>query len=676
MKKKKTIIVIFLIVLLCLIVVGIGLFNYLKDPNKLNSTEKRYLADNSATVQNINILNNVNIFGNAGEGLFYDFVDDFSNEYGLQTNTVAYNLGESTNAISFGADNVVNQNEKVFYIDHYVLLGKEYDYMSSIKNISSKKIGVLANNLSYVTEYLGSHDNLTISSYQNDEELFKAFDSQEEIQFIIVPLNLYLDKILSNNYYINYHFSDMHYYYKFNIGEGNVLGSILSKYYNVWSEDNLNEYYNDHLFNLFVNSLNISLTEVDAMKGITYNYGFINNSPYEILTGGNYGGIIAQYLKEFTDFSDTELKFTKYKNIKKFNKAINDNKINLYFAYFNLNNNFSDIHSSIGLNYSVLVNKKNSLVVRSLNSLGNEEVYVEKNTNLHTYLSTRYKLNLKTYDNLSDLKKLVKKNKIIVIDSNIFDTYQNSVFGNYNERLSFEVDSDYTFKIKTNETFTKLFEKFINYKDPAETIYKGIYNHDKTLESGTLTGTIAKYFMYVLIVVVAVFLYVYKTAKRVKISKKIKKEDKLKYIDQLTSLKNRNYLSENLENWSKNTIYPQAVIVIDLNNLQNINDTLGYEQGDIQIKAAANVLVKTQLDNSDIIRTDGNEFVIYLVGYQTKQITSYIHKLNKEFKKLPYEYGASIGYSTIEDEIKSVEDAINEAVEDVKKQKEVKKEVN
>ena len=182
--------------------------------------------------------------------------------------------------------------------------------------------------------------------------------------------------------------------------------------------------------------------------------------------------------------------------------------------------------------------------------------------------------------------------------------------------------------------------------------------------------------MYILIIFVLSFLYVYKITKKVKISKKIKKEDKLKYIDQLTSLKNRNYLSENLENWAKNTVYPQTIIVVDLNNLQDINDTMGYEQGDIQIKAAANILVKTQLDNSDIIRTDGNEFVIYLVGYQTKQITSYIHKLAKEFKKLPYEYGAAIGYSMIENDIKSVEDAMNEAVEDVKKQKNNKKEVN
>ena len=70
----------------------------------------------------------------------------------------------------------------------------------------------------------------------------------------------------------------------------------------------------------------------------------------------------------------------------------------------------------------------------------------------------------------------------------------------------------------------------------------------------------------------------YKSTKRVKISKKIKKVEKIRYIDQLTSLKNRNYLNENINAWNKNTIYPQATIVLDLNKLQEINDTLGYEK--------------------------------------------------------------------------------------------------
>ena len=64
-----------------------------------------------------------------------------------------------------------------------------------------------------------------------------------------------------------------------------------------------------------------------------------------------------------------------------------------------------------------------------------------------------------------------------------------------------------------------------------------------------------------------------------------------------------------------------------------------------------------------------NEFMIYFVGYNQKQITSYMHKLNKNFKTLPFNYGISISYSMIESDTKSIEDAINECVEDIKKQK-------
>ena len=131
------------------------------------------------------------------------------------------------------------------------------------------------------------------------------------------------------------------------------------------------------------------------------------------------------------------------------------------------------------------------------------------------------------------------------------------------------------------------------------------------------------------------------------------------------------YLSENINVWNNNTIYPQTILIVDLNKVQEINDTKGYEEGDKQIKAAANILIRTQLDNSDIIRTDGNEFVVYLVGYNQKQITNYIHKLNKEFKNLPYDYGAEFGYSMKIDEIKTIEDALNEATKVLKKQKEV-----
>ena len=53
-----------------------------------------------------------------------------------------------------------------------------------------------------------------------------------------------------------------------------------------------------------------------------------------------------------------------------------------------------------------------------------------------------------------------------------------------------------------------------------------------------------------------------------------------------------------------------------------------------------------------------------------KQVTNYIHKLSRELKKLPYSYGAEFGYSFIENDLKTIEDAMNEAIEDMKKSKE------
>ena len=58
-----------------------------------------------------------------------------------------------------------------------------------------------------------------------------------------------------------------------------------------------------------------------------------------------------------------------------------------------------------------------------------------------------------------------------------------------------------------------------------------------------------------------------------------------------------------------------------------------------------------------------------LVGYNQKQVINYIRKLTKELDNLPYNYGGEFGYSMINDDLKTVEDALNEAVDAMKKQK-------
>ena len=667
MKNKKSVIIT-IVVILAVVIIGLIAFRVLTDENKLTSSERRWINNNISTVQNINVVNNVNLFGNTGTGVFYDFLSDFEREYDLELNPVTFNYGENTNGLTLGVTKTLSEKDFVFYEDHYVLVGTEKEVVSNYSDLAGMKIGVISDDASYISGYLEVVGNVTLTQYESKEELLEAFSENEDIEYMIVPLSIYLDEVLAQDYTINYHLSDIKLYYVIR-GNDDTLTRILEKFYNNWYQENLDVYLKDAEFQLFTSSLGISETEVDAMQSVTYNYGFINNSPYEVIMSGNYGGIIAMYLYGFSEFSDIEFNYTKYRNLNRFERAIKNGDVDLYFNYYNLDDDYYEADSNLVVRYSVIANHENHLVVNSMESLVGSTVYVEENSYLYHYLESIDGITIETYEGEKELKKLNRKDVILVIDKNIFDLYSGSTLSNYTERYSDSLNTTYQFKSRTDSAFYKLFTKYAMVMDNNEVIYDGMYSHSMTVRTGSILGTIAKYILLTLLVFAVIFIIFYKSSKRIKIAKRIKKDNKMKFIDQLTSLKNRNYLNEYIHNWNNNTVYPQTMIVVDLNNIQFINDTLGYEEGDKQIKAAANILIKTQLDNSDIMRTDGNEFLIYLVGFTQKQVTNYIHKLNKEFKKLPYEYGAEFGYSMINDNVKTIEDAILEATDEMKKGK-------
>lgn len=672
MKNKKYLIIGILVAMLLIIGVSGGIYFYLNS-NHLTIAEKNWIDENHSTAQviNINIINDAYVFGNNGSGVFYDFVNDFKGRHDLNINEVTFNYGGVTSGVSLGAKTALTENDLVFYTDHYVLIGKEFEIISGMDEIVNKDVAILARDLSYVSNYI-SNSNINYKSYDAVDDLLSSM--KEENKYAIVPLHLYLGEIVKSDYTVVYHFSDINIYYTMTLID-DTLSSVLEKFYEDWQKD-FTECYNDNLFSLMVTSLGISDTEIDAMQSVTYEYGYLNNSPYEVISNGNYGGIAAVYLSGFMDFADIEFNFTKYRNFNKFNKALNKGEVDVYFGYYNMINDFSKTLNGINVEYAVVANTKNDIVINSVNYLVGKEVYVDKNSILYTYLSTINGINIKPYNNTKELLKLNRKDEIIFIDSNIFEYYRSHGLENYTLRYENDINYVYGFNVNNNSAMYKLLNEYMSVTDSRRVLNEGFYNHEKTVSSGLILSLLAKYFIYFLIIFIIIALIVIRKTRKITIAKKIKKDDKLRFIDQLTLLKNRNYLSENIKEWSNNTIYPQTILVIDLNHLQHINDIEGYDEGDKQIKAAANALIKTQLDNSDIIRTDGNEFVVYLVGYSQKQITNYIHKLNKEFKKLPYDYGAEFGYSMILDDIKTIEDALNEAVKALKKQKELNEDKN
>ena len=665
MKKKRWIISLIAIILV-LLVGGIITFNILNDENKLTSEERTWINDNINNVQNIYVVKDENAFSKDGSGVFYSFLNDFSEEYGINLNIITFDGSSAPSSNNLNYTKELKDNSKVFFTDHYVLVGKNNEVLNSNKDLENKTIGVLNSELEYIKSYL-KEVNINYNGYDTIDDLFKSVTTNSS--YIILPRIKYIDKILSNNLEIVYHLSDINNYYVLN-STGDMLGSILNKYYTKWSK-----YIDSNLkgeeFNIFTKSLGVSETEIDKLLSIDYRYGFINNSPYEVIMSGNYGGIIAEYLQEFSEFSGVYFDITKYKNIDKLVNAINRDKVDLYFEFNDsIESNYTETTHGINSSLSILTTKDSEKMINSIYGLLGETVYVENNSNLMKYLKSIGNINIETYDTSKELFKLNKEDVIIVMDTYIYEYYGDTKLSNYVSKFDTFINNKYSFRVsKEYSTLYKLLDKYISYLDNSTMINQCINSHVETVKSVSVLNNIAKYFIVSIVAILLISLIVYKNSKRIRIAKRIRNTDKIRFIDELTCLKNRAYLSDFIKTWSNNTIYPQTIIVMDLNRLQEINDKHGVLEGDKQIQAAANALIKTQLDNSDLMRSDGNEFVIYTVGYSQKQVINYIHKLNKELKKLPYNYGAEFGYSIIENNLKTVEDALNEAVEDMKNKK-------
>lgn len=81
----------------------------------------------------------------------------------------------------------------------------------------------------------------------------------------------------------------------------------------------------------------------------------------------------------------------------------------------------------------------------------------------------------------------------------------------------------------------------------------------------------------------------------------------LAYIDQVTGCYNRNYYEREvlLEGYK----YHGFLIVVDINGLKNINDTLGHTQGTAKIISISSIL-KQLFNKGKVIRIGGDEFII------------------------------------------------------------------
>ena len=674
MKNKKLFILVPIIILVVLLVVVYVYFNN-EDVNSFTASERKWLEENSNIRENFEVITDYPIYGE--NGIFYEFINSLEKTTNLEFNVIPYYKNTTTSSHDFKFRVVkqysdITENDILLNEDAYVVIGKTEKKINKISDFEDVVLGVFTGDVGDISYYLKSGRNLTYKTYDSATKLFTALD-KSDVDMVIVPNIMYLDQTIANeNYHINYVLTEMSNKIVLTLDTTNSeLSNIVKKHFIYWTNNYFVESYNKRLLDYYIDSNNINDKTRSKILSKTYTYGFVKNYPYEAIVRGNFVGISAEYINRIIRLSDIEFEFKEYETLEELKLAIQNSEVDIFFNYYNFDNeNYQKTASTFIEKYVVLGNLTDSYVVNSFESLKGTKITLLDNTALYNYFKSNSKANINKVDSL---KKLVKNkdNDLLVVDNEVYNYYKNSKFKKYELLYSDIMTNDYTFMInKEDSEFYEMFNYIIGTNSYYNYRNSGLNSlHVSILNQSTFRGLYIVLSLIILIPIIVGFVLftLYKNTKKVKT---LKKEERKKYTDMLTSLKNRNYLNFNINNWNESKKYPQAIVMIDLNNINYVNENYGYKKGDNLIIKAASLLVSTQLEKSEIIRTDGNEFLIYLVGYSEQQVSTYTKKLSKELKNLPYGFGAAIGYSMIMDDIKTIDDAINEATLEMKNDKE------
>ena len=667
-KKKKNIIIVFAIIII-LVSGFLGTLYYITSTvNNYSYSEKKWISENTDTTYDVYVEPSLPIFSNNGKGVYYEYLNALKEDTGLNLNIVT----TDTSNIKLVNKNYAGNDDIVIYKDHFIVVG-EKDTVNKLTDLGGKTVGVLESDSETISLYLTAYKNINIKSFNSYNELSTEFDNKS-ISYMIVPMYKYINDIVTNDYEIVYHLDGLYSYYCLELNEEDNadLVSIMKKFYYRWenkAKSNINEYFLD----IYYTAKNYTEIEKESITNEDFIVGYIDNLPYEGKIRSNFTGLTNTYLSKFADMTGVTYKYIEYKDTKELNDALSNKKIDLALNYYSLSNdNYTSSRTLGPTEYVVLAHVDNNIVVNSLYSLVNMNVSMLSNMNLKYNMASKNLFEIKDFATVKTMIKNIDKDSIVIIEKEVYDYYKDSSLKNYSIRLIESVKLNNSFLLnKSNTAFNKLFDFYLSTLSSNEMKNESVVGVIETLKNNRLFNFIISNLLYIVIGALIVGFIIYTLVKKSLYVKKIKKEDRLYYFDAMTNLKNRNYLNDNIDFWSGTKVYPQAIVVIDINKLKLLNDRKGHEAGDNQIKAVANVLIKTQRDNSEIMRTDGDEFMIYLVGYDEKKIGSYIHKLNRELlSSLPHkDYGVSIGYSMITNEQTTIDDAINDSLLMIKKSK-------
>jgi diguanylate cyclase (GGDEF)-like protein/PAS domain S-box-containing protein len=158
-----------------------------------------------------------------------------------------------------------------------------------------------------------------------------------------------------------------------------------------------------------------------------------------------------------------------------------------------------------------------------------------------------------------------------------------------------------------------------------------------------------------------------------------KREDEIRqlaFYDPLTLLPNRRLLIDRLQQVIANCIrqnHHAALLFLDLDNFKSLNDSLGHTKGDLLLCQVAARLIKSVRHGDTVSHLGGDEFVVLIEGLSSDrneaavEVEATAGKINAQLTQefdldgSPYNGSASIGVTTFNSNLSSLEDLFKQA---------------
>ena len=156
--KKKLLIIIPIIIALLTFVFVYRYYNKEDETTTLTVREKQWVQENEDKTYDFEVVNDYPLYGLNGEGVIFNFLDDFEDNIGLEFNRIPYLKDSKPSTDSFRIrildnDEKIGKKDLLLFNDNYVAVGKTYERINSIKDFKNTSFGIFKEDSSEISYY-------------------------------------------------------------------------------------------------------------------------------------------------------------------------------------------------------------------------------------------------------------------------------------------------------------------------------------------------------------------------------------------------------------------------------------------------------------------------------------------------------------------------------------------